>query len=701
MLSTDDPHQVAAAIEDLVEHGTTDDWDELFVGFTCDGGSLSTRRTGPLRWSDRHPRHRREPTMFALLGAAPAGTAADPLREDITRYSGTGNPRPDRPWTPQPEPLLPVDLGPLLRLPNLRYLHLEDVDDLRGLAELVAAGRLTSIRLNKVAVGELDLAPLTGLHDLFVRGRPETVVLRGLPPSLRKLDLYELPSTAVIDVSAATGLDELTVSDAPLPRPSRALARLRALTTNQHDADWLAPLTSLDSFACWQLPSVDAVAAMTRLRVLQVWRCDAGTTLVPLRLPALETLEITWVHGLTSFAGLAGSELPAVRRLRVHGDQLTSLAGLEAVPAAVDVDIRGEALTDIGAAASWSGLETLAVRSPVLTDLTPLSALTRLRDVDLSGCVGLRDLDPLAGRRLRSLNLSNTRATRASIPESLHAVVHPPGKTAVRNAKTRTEPAPAPPPADLRRSFARLRTLLLTRDQARLRQGIELARALDDADLFEAFLSGSTLGVSRPLDRRAKHRLLDRVPETFDEVAPNALLAYGKALRPFRQATIRALVGHAPAGCPTGTALRAGLRSVLCDGRGGGSRTGPIDVAPLAALPQLATLVLVNVSELVNRPSLADAPRLRTLVLADIRDTGLGGLASTTVNDLVLSRLDGMQGLDLDAFPNVRRLTLDGVTLTERDLHALAEAPALRRLELDDSVVLPGSLPPRLQEMCA
>jgi hypothetical protein len=818
LLSTDDPHQVHAAIEDLAEHGTLDDWDQLFAGYTCVSGGLSTRRAGPLRWSDRHPRHRREPTMFALLGAAPEGTAADPLRAGITRYSGTGNPHPDRSWTPAPETLLPVDLGPLLRLPNLRYLHLEDVEDLRGLAELVAVGRLTSIRLNKVAVRELDLAPLTALHDLFVRGTAALVALRGLPASLRKLDLYELPSTAVVDVSGATGLEELTVDDAPLPRPSRALGRLRALTTNQHDMDWLAPLTSLETFACWQLPSAEAMAALTKLRVLQVWRSDAGTTLVPLHLPALETLEVKWVHGLTSFAGLAGSELPGVRRLRVAGDALTSLAGLEAVPGATEVDIRGRALTDIGAAAAWSGLETLAVHSPVLTDLTPLSALTRLRDVDLSGCRGLRELGPLAKRPLRSLNLSNTRATRASIPESLHPVVHPPGKTALRKANARTGTRPAPPPAGLRRSFARLRTLLLTRDHAQLRQGIELARALDDADLFEAFLSGSTLAVGRPLDGWARDRLFipgtDLLPETFDEVVPNVLLAYGKPLRPFRQATIRALVAHAPPGCRTGAALRIGLRSVLCDGQGSGASTTPIDLAPLAALPHLATLALINVSELVNRSSLADATGLRALALAGVRDTDLGGLGSATVHDLVLTQLDGMRGFGFDAFPEVRRLAfrpprdvgdasghlakletawlggqdvhrfvptlarsplrsltiaglgadasslapladttslahlevheaplrdltplrdlrslrslklimpspadpdggvavlaelprleclvLDGVVLTARDLEALAEAPALQRLDLLDSVVWAGVLPPRLVGM--
>lgn len=673
LLSTDEPEAVREAIADLLAGADIADWDELVRGYTARFGSLQTARpAGPLRCAERRHRsgggvdpslQRRFLTIAALAAASPAGSAAAVIRHDISRISITGSrsghdhppAAPDLPA--EPGEMASIDLRPLASLPGLRDLSIEDVDDLRGLDDIIAAGRLHSLWLRNVRIDRLDLTALTELSKLHLHGITGLTSIDGLPASLRSLDLAELPADAVINLRLAGGLDDLGIHRAPLPRPASALRRLRHLTCDSYDRDWLAALTALESATFRELASTEPLAGATRLRSLGIHHSERGTKLTPLAMPRLEQLAIDGITGLTSLSGLAGSRFPAVRTVEIGGEDLVSLDGLELTAGVTAATIHANALTDIGALEAWTELEELTMSCRRLTDVTPLAKLAKLRRLDLSGCRTLKDLSPLADLKLTALRLSRTAATRTTIPRNLHSVVHPPSRVA--GSKPRAAgTAPATPPSGARHSFARLKRLILTRDFDQMRQGVEMLRALDDPSLYEAFLAGSSLGIEPVPDLHLRDWSVvkDAMPDRIDTVAPNSLLAYGPPLRPYRQAAIRALVAHAPEGSRTADALRAGLRRVWCSGRDGGAAR-PIDLALLAALPNLEHLTIESVNDLRNKPAIARAQRLATLVLMFVDDPDRGGLASSSVTTLALR--GQIAKLDLNGFPRLRRLMID------------------------------------------
>ena len=635
LLRTDDPEQVRVVVDDLRAHGGVEDWDDLVEGWSADFFALDPddrffsrrQRVSPLNaervwhWADGTSRAL---TVAALLGAAPEGGAAAAFRDRITAANLSGAVQPSMFPEPDLARTRPVDLTPLAGLPNLERLKVRDTREVRGLEVLIAAGRLSSLELHRVGVAALDLAPLAHLESVLLHHVSGVPAIEGLPPALARLDL----------------------ANTPLPRSVAGLPSLQVVHTDSRELDWLTPLTQLESLRCVRPVSTGPIAALTGLRQLSIEDYEAAVGLTPLELPALETLAISGIDGL---AGLAGSVLPALRMLRITGtDKLTSLAGLEGLTEVRSAEISADRLTDLSAVAAWPKLTTLTLRSRRLVDLGPLARLARLTELHVRECGRLRDLGPLAELNLRELTLGRVLRGKATIPDALEPVVIPPPRRGEGEPSPPTDPPapaarssapPSAPPLRARPQASAIKRLVLTRDLGQIRQGIELLRGLDDGDVAEALLSGTTLRsrTAAPWLRQLGLEVAGVLPETFDELVPNPLLAFGPPLMPFRAPLLRAIVGYAPRSTPTAEALRSRLRNLFCEAVGSGGRTHPVDLAPIAALPDLEALVLTRIAELVDRPALALAAKLRTLALVDLGEADLTGLASPTVTNLVVS----------------------------------------------------------------
>ena len=79
-------------------------------------------------------------------------------------------------------------------------------------------------------------------------------------------------------------------------------------------------------------------------------------------------------------------------------------------------------LKDLGPLSGMTSLETLTAPNGIFTDLSPLSKLTHLTEIDINYCEQVTDLTPLANlKNLRKLNISNTKVENlnglANLPE--------------------------------------------------------------------------------------------------------------------------------------------------------------------------------------------------------------------------------------------------------------------------------------------
>jgi uncharacterized protein (TIGR02996 family) len=248
------------------------------------------------------------------------------------------------------------------------------------------------------------LGPLAdaGLEVTWLRGfMREVVIARTHASTLEKL--LELPTSAllrrVVLVRPRSLARVAKLLLACTHRPIEALV-LRGYAGDSSSrpgdrADSLEPLASLDTLASLgiegaTLIDVASLAALPQLRVLALRRCEGP------------------LHGLAGFTRLHALELSAHARVEQLGqDALTPLAALTELR---ELDLGDAGWANIEALAGLTALERLDLRSSETVRLEPLRELAALRELDLRGCTGLSDLGPLARlERLETLRLGYTR----------------------------------------------------------------------------------------------------------------------------------------------------------------------------------------------------------------------------------------------------------------------------------------------------
>ena len=175
-------------------------------------------------------------------------------------------------------------------------------------------------------------------------------------------------------------LRSLTIGDANIrTREDLFLPNLRELyITLRMDAADLTKFTHLKKLECLQLGG----SSLTSLEGLE-------------ELPALREL-ILFDTGLTDLSVLAAQRQIVWLSLLDNG-QLTSVASLSQAAHLERLTLSGKALTDLSPLASLSGLEELSVTGTAIRDASFLSGMTGLKSLELTGNKELGTVPELAG----------------------------------------------------------------------------------------------------------------------------------------------------------------------------------------------------------------------------------------------------------------------------------------------------------------
>lgn len=187
------------------------------------------------------------------------------------------------------------------------------------------------------------------------------------------------------------GLCSLTVGDSNIrTREDLFLPNLRELyITLRMDAADLTKFTHLKKLECLQLGG----SSLTSLEGLD-------------ELPALREL-ILFDTGLTDLSSLA-AQRQIVRLSLLDNGQLTSVASLSRAAHLESLALSGKALTELSPLASLSGLEELSVTGTAIRDAAFLSGMTGLKSLELTGNKELGTVPELAGlARLERLTLDS------------------------------------------------------------------------------------------------------------------------------------------------------------------------------------------------------------------------------------------------------------------------------------------------------
>lgn len=241
------------------------------------------------------------------------------------------------------------DLRGLAPLAGLRFLQLDNCEQLASLAGLESLTSL--VHLNLDSCPEVtDLSPLDGLwnlnrlhmHELY--GLRDLTSLGALPglgtlsvwkcralrglhgpgnelPQLKELRVADCPSLAALDhVGELPALEKAEISDCAV------LADIGGLAGS--------PVGDLILYKLPVLTDLGALAELPHLRSLTVYRCP-GVRTVPAE--GCERIQLSDVRG-KDLTGLRAG--PDLREIRLDSDELEDISALTRLPGLVDVNIR-------------------------------------------------------------------------------------------------------------------------------------------------------------------------------------------------------------------------------------------------------------------------------------------------------------------------------------------------------------------------
>ena len=238
--------------------------------------------------------------------------------------------------------------------------------------------------LGSLADAGLEVSWLRGFATEVVIGRAHTATLE---------KLLELPTSALLRRVVLVRPRGVTrIAKLLAARGDRPIA---TLVVRDLQGDSLEPLAELEALTSLTIEGaaiaeLASLAALPLLRELACRRCEGP------------------VQALAGFARLQALELSAHAGVEQLG--LDALAPLAELTHLRGLDLGDAGWADIEALANLNGLERLDLRSSEVVRLDPLRGLTALRELNLRGCTGLSDLQPLAAlTRLEHLRLGYTR----------------------------------------------------------------------------------------------------------------------------------------------------------------------------------------------------------------------------------------------------------------------------------------------------
>lgn len=357
-----------------------------------------------------------------------------------------------------------LDLSPLVRMPRLKSVAIEDRTELMHIEALAACPQLRSLGLPAAALSGLAGMPgLRGLEALLVHGGDEVDarVWRAFP-GLRTLLLQEatlapellaaLPALQSLEMQA----DGVVLSDLPeLPElevlalhrsaardlgPLHRYPRLRHLALPKADIADLTPLIQLPHLEFLDIsenPLQGAIPPLRRLKHLK-WRAASLARLSDAQsLAACENLEVLTLdaHALSDLSPLAG--LGRLRVLDLADNVVTDIAPLAELPGLAHLNLRRNRVASVAALAGHQALTVLDLGVNPVEDLVALGGLHCPESLDIAFT---RTTDLAFVKRLRNLERLDLGNNAVESLEPLLELPHLVQVDASANAITRITP---------------------------------------------------------------------------------------------------------------------------------------------------------------------------------------------------------------------------------------------------------------------
>lgn len=271
-----------------------------------------------------------------------------------------------------------TNIKSLETLSNLKTLRIdgdatsEDGQDMK-LSDISAVGKLTnltSLTLNCPNVKDVSaVGKLTNLTSLTLDcGEASDISALG---NLTKLETLVLNGSKVEDISVLSKL--------------KNLKEVTIYCENVKNISSLKELANVEklSLDCTGLTSLQELEGLTKLETLYL----VGTKNMKdyKALSALKNLNRVTIQGApdgVDVSGLAGS---AINSLTIHGDELTTINGLNKLSKVTYLDLSDNQITKIPELKGMTCLETLDIENNPLTDISGLSGLGCLMDLYMDG----------------------------------------------------------------------------------------------------------------------------------------------------------------------------------------------------------------------------------------------------------------------------------------------------------------------------
>jgi Leucine-rich repeat (LRR) protein len=300
----------------------------------------------------------------------------------------------------------------LCLMPNLQKLSLHDIwivtEDLNyGLSHTIHLTTLSLACLNMVQ--HLELPQTTQV--LHVQG---CATLRSISNAPNLLELHVSYCNRLRSIPSLESLTVLKMAACRIEVPSGLMPNLRQLDTDfflssRNAPHAIASCTALENVRMYSdvITSLSFLAPLTNLHSLVMWQCNALQDLRGLSgLSSLARLQLSGCR-LSDMSLLSLERLQKLTYLELESDALTNdgLSSVAKLLALKELYINCCKLTSNGLRrlAPLQSLEVFHLtRAFYVEDISPLSRLTNLRNVQLSSLIQLGSVEPLSSLPLLS-----------------------------------------------------------------------------------------------------------------------------------------------------------------------------------------------------------------------------------------------------------------------------------------------------------
>jgi Leucine-rich repeat (LRR) protein len=496
---------------------------------------------------------------------------------------------------------------------GITKLDLDNCDSLENVDGLVRFSRLANLKLSGDSLSvppaekEMDTRKQVAEYQdkirIFMALRDGNTSLINDYKDNTSIDLSSCKSLKNVDVLAnCTSLADLNLSSCESLENVNGLAKCTNLTKldlsyceSLQNVDGLkncTKLTSLNLESCYELQNIGGLANCTKLTSLNLSSCDSlknvdvlanCTNLANLDMSMCSSLQN--VYGLSNLASLSSLDLSGW-----NGESLKNLKGLSNCTFLTSLNLSDcRSLQNLDGLDSCTNLTNLNLSyCNSLQNVNGLAGLVNLASLDLSTCRSLRPKpspDIMTTRsQVKAYQLKVMKKAGMEIPESFGNAI-PSGKANKHSID--------------RKTLAKIKKFLKSRDYNHIDSGIELVRSMDDPSIYEVILDACSI-------------------DSEGKFARSSLFTGTGPAQPYLDYALLNLIAYAPEDCNLGESLKlSNIESLNFDLE---TAWGWAELPScISCFSNLLSLNLGSFRNLQNLDGLSKFANLTSLVLYDCR----------------------------------------------------------------------------------